>query len=248
MMYRSIVRPFCRLFWGATLLLTVSACESANQQAEVMEEDKKIDLTTDMQRASYALGFNQTGSLKSQTAGVIDLDAFLAGVQDAIAGAEQQVPEEEVQALMQAFGAAVQAKQQEASAALNEEADAFRAAFAAEEGVVTLPSGLMYQVITAGDGPKPSATDTVVTHYHGTLINGDVFDSSVDRGQPASFAVNRVIPGWTEALQLMGVGSKWKLVIPPDLAYGARGAGPKIGPNSTLIFEVELLEIQAAQE
>ena len=113
---------------------------------------------------------------------------------------------------------------------------------------MTLPSGLMYQVITAGDGPKPSATDTVVTHYHGTLINGDVFDSSVDRGQPASFAVNRVIPGWTEALQLMGVGSKWKLVIPPDLAYGARGAGPKIGPNSTLIFEVELLEIQAAQE
>lgn len=111
--------------------------------------------------------------------------------------------------------------------------------------MTTLASGLQYEVLVEGNGPKPSAEDTVVTHYHGTLTDGTVFDSSVDRGSPASFPVNRVIPGWTEALQLMGVGSKWRLVIPPELAYGERGAGGAIPPNSTLVFEVELLEISA---
>ena len=111
--------------------------------------------------------------------------------------------------------------------------------------MTTLESGLQYEVLVEGSGPKPSAEDTVVTHYHGTLTDGTVFDSSVERGSPASFPVNRVIPGWTEALQLMGVGSKWRLVIPPELAYGERGAGGAIPPNSTLVFEVELLEIAA---
>jgi FKBP-type peptidyl-prolyl cis-trans isomerase FklB len=116
----------------------------------------------------------------------------------------------------------------------------------ARDGVVTTASGLQYEIITVGDGPMPAATDTVITHYHGTLIDGTVFDSSVERGTPASFPVNGVIAGWVEALQLMPVGSKWRLFVPPGLAYGDRGAGGAIGPNETLIFEVELLEIKSS--
>ena len=121
---------------------------------------------------------------------------------------------------------------------------AFLAENAQREGVVTLPSGLQYEVLVEGDGASPGPTDRVVTHYHGTLIDGTVFDSSVQRGEPASFPVNGVIAGWTEALQLMQVGAKWRLAIPPDLAYGERGSGTQIGPNETLVFEVELLEVQ----
>ncbi len=120
----------------------------------------------------------------------------------------------------------------------------FLAENAQREGVVTLESGLQYEIIVAGDGPKPGATQTVTCHYHGTVIDGRVFDSSVKRGQPASFPLNRVISGWTEALQLMGVGSKWRLFLPPHLAYGDRQVSAEIGPNSTLIFEVELLKIE----
>ena len=119
----------------------------------------------------------------------------------------------------------------------------FLAQNAQREGVVTLDSGLQYEIITAGDGPKPGPTQTVKCHYHGTVIDGRVFDSSVQRGTPASFPLNRVIPGWTEALQLMGVGSKWRLFLPPHLAYGDRQISAEIGPNSTLIFDVELLGI-----
>lgn len=121
---------------------------------------------------------------------------------------------------------------------------AFQAKNAQREGVVTLPSGLQYEVLVEGDGASPGATDRVVTHYHGTLIDGTVFDSSVERGEPASFAVDEVIAGWTEALQLMQVGDKWRLVIPPDLAYGKAGVGVRIGPDATLVFEVELLEVK----
>ncbi len=120
----------------------------------------------------------------------------------------------------------------------------FQAENAQREGVVTLPSGLQYEVLAEGDGATPGATDRVVTHYHGTLIDGTVFDSSVERGQPATFPVNGVIAGWTEALQLMQEGDKWRLVLPPELAYGERGAGQQIGPNATLVFEVELLEVK----
>jgi FKBP-type peptidyl-prolyl cis-trans isomerase len=132
---------------------------------------------------------------------------------------------------------------QEASAANKKEGDAFLAANKAKEGVVTLPSGLQYKIITAGTGPKPAATDSVVCNYRGTLIKGTEFDSSYKHGEPVTFTVNGVIKGWTEALQLMPVGSKWQLFIPSDLAYGDRGAGADIGPGSTLIFEVELLSI-----
>jgi FKBP-type peptidyl-prolyl cis-trans isomerase FklB len=140
------------------------------------------------------------------------------------------------------------AKQQELAKIVGEknqkEGEAFLAENKKKEGVITLPSGLQYKVIKAGSGNKPKATDTVSVHYQGTLVNGTEFDSSYRRGQPVSFPVNGVIPGWTEALQLMEAGAKWQIVIPSNLAYGDRGAGPQIGPNATLIFEIELISIQ----
>jgi FKBP-type peptidyl-prolyl cis-trans isomerase FklB len=140
------------------------------------------------------------------------------------------------------------AKQQELAKMAGEknqkEGEAFLAENKKKEGVITLPSGLQYKVIKAGSGNKPKATDTVTVHYQGTLVNGTEFDSSYRRGQPVSFPVNGVIPGWTEALQLMEAGAKWQIVIPSNLAYGDRGAGPQIGPNATLIFEIELISIQ----
>lgn len=230
------------------VVLTLGGCNSAVEDAQAEEKGKKVDLETAIQRGSYLIGYDQVGQLTQQTGGVIDIQALAAGVADAANGVDPQVPQTELDAAIQAIQAAVNEKRQTAMAQASEEATAFREAFAAKEGVTTLPSGLMYEVIEAGDGPKPGPTDTVTTHYHGTLTDGRVFDSSVDRGEPASFGVNRVIRGWTEALQLMPVGSKWRLVIPPDLAYGERGAGGMIGPNETLMFEVELLSIDTPKE
>jgi FKBP-type peptidyl-prolyl cis-trans isomerase FklB len=139
-------------------------------------------------------------------------------------------------------------KAQQMGAANKTEGETFLAANKNKEGVITLPSGLQYKILQAGTGPKPAATDSVVCNYRGTLINGTEFDSSYKRGQPATFPVNGVIKGWTEALQLMPVGSKWQLFVPAQLAYGDRGAGADIGPNATLIFEVELLSIQAKSQ
>jgi FKBP-type peptidyl-prolyl cis-trans isomerase FklB len=138
----------------------------------------------------------------------------------------------------------MEAKAHEAGGAARQEGEAFLAANKSKEGVVTLPSGMQYKILTAGTGPKPTAADTVSCNYRGTLINGKEFDSSFKGGKPVSFPVGNVIKGWTEALQLMPVGSKWQLFIPADLAYGDRGAGPDIGPGATLIFEVELLKIE----
>ena len=157
--------------------------------------------------------------------------------------------EAEAQAVLTQLQADMRKKQEEktqqAGEANQKEGEAFLAANKAKPGVVTLPSGLQYKILKEGTGPKPTATDSVVCNYQGTLINGTEFDSSYKRGEPATFPVNGVIKGWTEALQLMPVGSKWQLFIPPDLAYGARGAGADIGPNATLIFEVELLSIKS---
>ena len=231
------------------LCMTLGGCEKAAVAGDssTTNNDNKGDVAqmeTDIQKASYLIGFNQAQGISDQTQGVLDLQAYAAGVNAMASGEASQLAGADEQAIFGAFQTAIEAKQAEASAGARVEGDAFRAAFAAEEGSVELPSGLVYQVMTEGTGPKPSATDTVTTHYHGTLMSGEVFDSSVERNQPASFAVNGVIAGWTEALQLMGVGSKWKLVIPPNLAYGERGAGGKIGPHETLVFEVELLSIQ----
>jgi len=171
-----------------------------------------------------------------QTGDVVNLDAYALGVADAIAGKDSVVSADREETVLAALSEAINADK---SALGNR----YMAENAARPGVTTLESGLQYEVIKTGTGAKPGPTDTVSTHYHGTLIDGTVFDSSVDRGVPAEFPVNRVIAGWTEALQLMAVGSKWRLVIPPELAYGERGTGGVIPPQATLVFEVELLDI-----
>jgi len=207
-------------------------------------------LTTKKQKFSYALGMN-IGSglgtnLKKQS---VEFDPALVaqGLKDALIGGKTRLTEEEAKAVLTEVQNAVRKEQQErteqAGAKNKSEGEAFLAANKSKEGVVTLPDGLQYKIEKAGTGPKPAATDSVVCNYKGTLINGTEFDSSYKRGQPATFGVGQVIKGWTEALQLMPVGSKWQLFIPGSLAYGERGAGGEIGPNSTLIFEVELISI-----
>ncbi len=182
----------------------------------------------------------------------VDLDPaiFEQGLKDGMSGGKTLMTEEEARAALMQLQTEVRAQQAEkakqAGEANKKEGEAFLAANKTKPGVVTLPSGLQYKILTEGKGPKPTASDTVVCNYSGTLVNGTEFDSSYKRGQPSTFPVTGVIKGWTEALQLMPVGSKWQLFIPSDLAYGDRGTpGGEIGPNSTLIFEVELLSIQA---
>lgn len=193
------------------------------------------------------IGAGLGNNLKKQS---VEIDPALVseGLKDALAGAKTRLTEEEAKAVLTEVQNDVRKEQaekaKEAAATNTKEGDEFLAANKSKEGVITLPSGLEYKILTAGTGPKPTATDTVVCNYRGTLIDGKEFDSSYKRGQPATFAVNQVIKGWTEALQLMPVGSKWQLFIPASLAYGERGAGAEIGPDSTLIFEVELLSIQ----
>lgn len=195
---------------------------------------------------SYVIGTNIAQNMKSQ--GVeVNLDSLLAGMKDVLQGKGSKVSNAEAQEIMTKFQADMQAKQAakaEAATKVNaEEGKAFLEKNGKAEGVKTTASGLQYSVIKEGTGAKPKATDKVKVHYHGTLLNGTVFDSSVDRGEPVTFPLDGVIKGWTEGVQLMPVGSKYKFFIPSDLAYGARGTGNDIGPNATLIFEVELLDI-----
>jgi FKBP-type peptidyl-prolyl cis-trans isomerase FklB len=204
-------------------------------------------LKSDREKTSYALGVEVGNNLKRQG---VDLDASLLaqGLKDALTGGTMLLGEAEVREAVMAFQKELMAKQQEAqkavSAKAKTEGDAFLAANATKEGVVTLPSGLQYKVITAGSGASPKASDTVSVHYRGRLIDGTEFDSSYKRNEPTSFPVGGVIPGWTEALQLMKVGAKWELYVPAKLAYGDRGAGGLIPPGATLVFEVELLSIK----
>ncbi|TQV81047.1 FKBP-type peptidyl-prolyl cis-trans isomerase [Aliikangiella coralliicola] len=194
-------------------------------------------------KASYGIGRNMGTQLFEQPFDGIDIDAVVDGLVDAFKRQPSPVSQQEMDAAFQHISQIIQAKQAEQSKGIIEEGEKFLAENATKDGVTVTESGLQYEVINEGSGEKPSATSTVRTHYHGTLIDGTVFDSSYERGQPAEFAVNGVIPGWTEALQMMTVGSKWKLSIPYQLAYGERGAGAAIGPYSTLVFDVELLEI-----
>lgn len=202
-----------------------------------------------MDKVSYVIGTNLGGQFKSQ--GIeVDIKALSEGIADTLAGKDPKYSQEELMAAMQAFETKMQAmamKQQEAAMKKAEEQAAAGQKFLTEngkrEGVTTTASGLQYEVLKAAEGSKPQATDQVKVHYHGTLVDGKVFDSSVERGEPVTFPVQGVIKGWVEALQLMPVGSKWKLFIPSELAYGKQGAGADIGPDATLIFEVELLEI-----
>jgi FKBP-type peptidyl-prolyl cis-trans isomerase FklB len=208
-------------------------------------------LTTDKDKLSYALGMNFGKMMHGQAVkpDEVSFSIMTRGMQDEFAGGKTLLTDAEVRDLLNTYQAALKTRQQEAQKEAMETnktaGEAFLAANKTKEGVVALPSGLQYKILTAGTGPKPTASDTVVCNYVGTLIDGKEFDSSVKRGKPATFPVGGVIKGWTEALQLMPVGSKWELFIPPNLAYGERGPSADIGPNSTLIFQVELLSIQA---
>jgi FKBP-type peptidyl-prolyl cis-trans isomerase FklB len=205
-------------------------------------------LTTQKQKASYAVGANIGRGLHRDG---VDVDPAIVarGLRDALAGAKLQLTDEEMKAALTTLTAEMKKKQDAETAAVSEankkEGETFLAANKSKEGVTTLPDGLQYKILTPGNGPKPTPTDTVVANYKGTLINGTEFDSSYKRGQPVTFPVGQVIKGWTEVLQLMPVGSKWEVYIPSDLAYGPQGPGRgPIGPNETLIFEIELVSIQ----
>ena len=195
------------------------------------------------QKASYGIGMNMGGQLLGQSFDGIDIDVVTKGLKDAFLKIESAVSKQDIQAGFDHVTQMMKQKQQDQSKNKIEAGKKYLIENEKKEQVVVTSSGLQYEVLTAGSGDIPKASSTVKTHYHGTLLDGTVFDSSYDRGQPAEFPVNGVIAGWTEALQLMPVGSKWKLTIPYQLAYGENGAGGSIGPCETLVFDIELLEI-----
>lgn len=243
---------------AATSLITLSACKddkaaaakdaAAPAAASTMTQDQKV---------SYILGMNIGSQFKANHV-PLDESSFTAGMKTAIDGSEPKLSKEEMQKAMVAFQTEMQKKQEEAQKAEQakleaeskknkEEGDKFLAENGKKAGVTTTKSGIQYEVLTKGDGPIPKETDTVTVDYVGTLIGGKEFDSSIKRGEPATFAVNAVIPGWQEVLQLMPVGSKWRVAIPSELAYGSGGTGGEIGPNATLIFEITLQKIGAPE-
>jgi FKBP-type peptidyl-prolyl cis-trans isomerase FklB len=249
-----------RIWFVATTVVAMGISPLANAQAPKTKPSKlsalkvakpaapkAMSLTTDNQKASYTIGADLGRNLKQNNIPV-EIDALIAGLRDASAGAKLALTDDEMKGCMEKLQKSVQEKQSSQNNVIaeknKEDGEAFLKANASKPGVITTPSGLQYQIIKEGTGPKPLPTDTVTTHYHGTLIDGTVFDSSKERNQPATFPVNGVIQGWQEALPLMNTGSTYKLFIPSGLAYGNRGAGPKIGPNSTLIFDVELISIK----
>jgi FKBP-type peptidyl-prolyl cis-trans isomerase len=222
------------------VLVIVLALSASCQQG-----GKSVKLTTNVDSVSYALGVLVGSQNLKQMANApggadINKEVLAAAFRVAMVGEQPVITEEQANGIVQKFFESAGEKQAQKSL---EEGNAFLEKNKARQGVTTTLSGLQYEIITAGTGPKPVATDQVRVHYHGTLIDGKVFDSSVDRGEPVVFGVNQVIPGWTEALQLMPVGSKWKIYLPSNIAYGDRAPGGDIGPNAALIFEVELLEI-----
>jgi FKBP-type peptidyl-prolyl cis-trans isomerase len=230
---------------------TKSQSAAKSGQSTAAKTPAPLTLKTQKEKFSYALGMNIGNGMHRQ--GVeIDPNILARGIKDALAGRKSLLTDEEARTVVMQVQNEVRQKQQEkakaAGATNKKEGDEFLAANKTKPGVVTLPSGLQYKVLTQGTGPKPAATDSVVCNYRGTLINGKEFDSSYKGGKPLTFPVDGVIKGWTEALQLMPVGSKWQLFIPPDLAYGERGAGADIGPDTTLIFEVELLSIEKKKQ
>ena len=204
-------------------------------------ENKELD------RISYALGLSMGNNFKGSGIESINVKDFADGVAAVYEGAQPKMSYDEAKMVIQSFFQEMEAKQQAAAQEMAKVNKAAGEAFLAENGkraeVETTNSGLQYEVLVEGNGASPKATDQVTVHYTGKLIDGTVFDSSVDRGQPATFGVTQVIPGWVEALQLMKVGAKWRLYIPSEIAYGPQGAGGVIGPNATLIFDVELLNI-----
>ncbi len=229
--------------------VALSACKDDKKEAAAKGTEAKSGLETTIQKVSYGIGLNIASNFKKQNI-TLDMTAFNRGMADGSTDKAPALDQQAIMTAMQEFQKEMMEKQAaEATKAADTnktEATKYLADNAKKEGVVTTASGLQYKVITKGAGDKkPTADDTVVVHYKGTLLNGEEFDSSYSRNEPATFGVGNVIPGWTEALQLMSVGDKLELVIPAELAYGAGGAGQKIGPNAALKFEVELLEIKA---
>ena len=241
-MFDVTTRRVSTLFMAPLFAGALIACQ------EQAKEQAPVTLDTPEKRLSYGIALRMSERMVADGM-VMDVDAYALGMRDAFEGAEARLTEEEINAEMMAFQEKVEAEREAAQAQVAEGNAEAGAAFLAEnaqrEGIIVTDSGLQYEVVTAGDGASPGPDDQVEVHYRGTLIDGTVFDSSYDRGQTVTFGVTQVIPGWTEALQLMKEGDKYNLYIPSDLAYGAGGAGQVIGPNSTLIFEVELIKILA---
>ena len=204
----------------------------------------EVELTTDEQKVSYGFGLQFGDQLRRNSFDGMDLDAVLAGVQHWYNHQQAALSDEQINPSYQVIQNRQQAKAAELATKREELASQFMAANAARDEVSTTASGLQYEVLETGSGDKPGAQSTVVTHYHGTLLDGTVFDSSVERGEPAEFGVHQVIPGWTEALQMMSVGDKWRIACPPKLAYGEQGAGDSIPPNTDLVFEIHLIAIK----
>ena len=204
---------------------------------------ENLVLKNQKDKMSYIIGMDIGNNLKKQSIDV-EPNILAKGVKDALTGGKPLLTEQEIRETMTAFQNEMRVKQEVVARKNKEQGDSFLADNKKKEGVKTLQSGLQYKVIKVGVGKKPKLNDYVTTHYRGTLIDGTEFDSSYKRGQPATFQVSGVIPGWTEALQLMETGAKWQLFIPSNLAYGERGSGGVIGPNATLIFEIELISIQ----
>jgi FKBP-type peptidyl-prolyl cis-trans isomerase FklB len=227
-----------RLGWVVVVSVLLFAVHSGAEEQTLKSQKEKL---------SYAIGVDMGNNFKKQSID-IDPDILSKGLKDALSGGKGLMSDEEILAVKNAFRQEMMNKQREETKKLAEnnkkEGDAFLEENKKKEGVKTLPSGLQYKVITEGSGKPPKATDTVTVNYRGSLIDGTEFDSSYKRGQPATFPVNGVIAGWTEALQLMKEGAKWQLFIPSNLAYGEKGAGGSIGPNATLIFEVELISVK----
>lgn len=244
------------LVLGVAAAALVACGDKSEPEAEAAPAEPTLESVE--QRLSYMVGNNMGAQFKRDDI-TIDIAALQLGIEDAMAEKESRLTQEQIQETVTAMQERArerqqaqleeQQKAQEEQAAKNKtEGEAYLAANAEKEGVVTTDTGLQYKELVAGDGDKPTFSDTVSVHYKGTLIDGTEFDSSYTRGEPATFPVSGVIPGWVEALQLMNVGDKWELTIPSDLAYGPGGTGGPIGPNSTLLFEVELLEIVKAEE
>jgi len=228
-----------RFFVSLTLGILLIACQA--------KAGDGTELRTEKERVSYSIGVSMARNLQRQSIDVVP-EATARGLMDALKGGKTALSDDEMRDILTAFQkkllASREQRRKEEAEKNRKEGMAFLAENGKKEGIVTLKSGLQYRIIKKGTGRRPKATDRVVVHYRGTLIDGTEFDSSYKRGKPATFAVKGVIKGWTEALQLMRKGAKWQLFIPPELAYGERGAGSLIGPNSVLIFEVELLDIK----
>ena len=241
-----------KLYISVLIVLLSAAALFAEQTAQTQTAPTQTaPAMTEQEKTSYSIGLNIGLNLFEQEV-TVDVNSLTKGIQDGLANAKPALSEVEIRAVLMNLQKQVadrqEAKRKATADKNSKDAEAFFATNKTKEGVVTLPSGLQYKVITAGTGPKPVATDNVVTNYKGTFLDGKQFDSSYDRGEPATFTVNGVIAGWTEALQLMPVGSKWQLFVPSKLAYGENGFQNVIPPNAALLFDIELISIQPKTE